>query len=513
MDKKSLVEWSNWIAKHSPDLSFSLEDFQNSENPREFLQTHKNEIRNFRASPEIPKTPSLENTLEDLMDEYESLEEIPYPYLLRKADAANVSVDELTKEYKNLESKKRAVSKVEEEAKAREQRRKELEDLPFYAKALMTEQAKKRFIDDPESSVFYQEKKAAEGDTSAHPWSKTWLDRAGVGLGAAGALADLLPGPAGVFIGPTIRGIRTLGESAFGDDDRSWKQILGDVASDYGSNIGVAYAPTAVLNAIKHRSAAMKSDLPEGWTNAIWEGGVKETAKKMKNDLNELNSLTKNALLRQEKIREKQPDIVKQLRSEGIRTQAEGNVERKFADELQQNTFGSDIKSLAQKEGISELDAAQEYLKRMKSTEKPYDVVKTDGKTVVIESPEIAKSYKENVGPQAAKFIEQQSMNEAIGKGGKIAYGTKKAFDVAGERAVKEFATASKGYETPKSKFDKDAQLKKLGLHKESKKDDYQNMLDKIIENTKNQWDAGFAPRPIPGDPTYEAYLKYKRSK
>lgn len=489
MNDKEMNKWIEFFDENDDVLGgANANDFVDASNKYEYLEKYRKNIDEIPNAPEIPSMPTVDKTIASIKKTYGDIDKVAPARLYTMAENAGVSVDDLKQAWNEKVELENEYKTVDEKYQARERRRKELENIPF-TKILMNEASKRRYIDEPEKSAFWQEKQKAEGDTTKYdiPWS----DYADIALGGAGAVADLLPGMFGVIPGPVLRSARDIKNKITGESDKSIRELTRSFGSDLVSNVGVNYGPTAILNAISKRSKSAQKDL-SSLKDAIWEGGVIGTARQMKKDLGELTSLTKASLSKKQKIIDESPDVLKELRKEGIRTQKEANVERKFADDLTGNVFENDIRELAKREDISELEAAKQYTDKMNRGDysNAYDTFTENGKTIVIETPAVQKTLEKTLGPTARKYNEASAMAKSAGKGGKTMYALTKGFDVVGPRAVKETGVATREYDIPDSKYNK--------------------MLDDTIKSNERMWKAGFVPNKVPGDVMYEAWLKWK---
>lgn len=439
--------------------------------------------------------PDIEKTVSELYEEYPNTEVEP-AYLRSKAKKLGIETEELGTELQHKQQQEQLRSNVEKEASDREMRRQMLKNLPWYASVMMSESERDRFVNDPEHSAYYQslmkeyeddmkksmgyfdmsdeDKKKFEakypGLFEAHPRSNTLSDRVDIGLGFAGGAADLVPGLGGVVVGPALRGLRTAKNDGIGLD------LVGSIGKDVAFNAGVNYGPTAILSTIGKRSKNAAKDVAGGWAEAIWEGGVKETAKEMSKDLKELTGMTRNALTKQSKIAGEMPETLKELRQEGVRTQKEANVERKFSDDIRGNAFESDVKTLAEKKGISDLEAAKEYTDKMNKGEfdKAYDLYEENGKKYILEQPAMRQTVKENLGPMASKYADVSAMKDAASKLGKIVGNVRVGFKQLGNPLVKATKNIVSDKETiPESSYKKEEQLSRLGLGKTKTKPQY----------------------------------------
>lgn len=102
---------------------------------------------------------------------------------------------------------------------------------------LASDYEKQRYIDNPNAALFGEQAPAL----GSAPETR-WGSATDLGLGAAGAVADVLPGWGGILAGPAIRGVRDVGHIVTGSPyKKEVNQILSDLASDIGINAGANY--------------------------------------------------------------------------------------------------------------------------------------------------------------------------------------------------------------------------------------------------------------------------------
>lgn len=102
---------------------------------------------------------------------------------------------------------------------------------------LVSDYEKQRYIDNPNAALFGEQ---APSIGSA-PETR-WGSATDLGLGVAGAVADVMPGWGGILGGPAIRSVRDVGHVVLGSPyQKEAGQILSDFASDAGINAGANY--------------------------------------------------------------------------------------------------------------------------------------------------------------------------------------------------------------------------------------------------------------------------------
>lgn len=522
MDNEQIKKWVSWINDNKEDLPFSYDEFLEAKDKYKFLDSHRDDIRSIPGSPSW-QTPDLKKTIETLQTEYKSIEDVPMAHLRKLAKDNKTTVEDLKESFAQKQSEDRAKAKVEEEAQSREQRRKEIENLPWYGKILMSEASQRRYIDEPEKSAFYYEKRLAELEdekeseleiTKQQPFFKakspaeqqkiisnienkydtqiddlsekasTLSDRLDIGLGAAGATADVagqfVAGPGAKFIGAGIRGVRDVKNKLVDDDinEKTWADITKGIGADVVSAAGTE----AFANFPKYAKylgyLGKESKLGTATRHATEAVASKQAAK----SVNEGLAMTPNNV----------STLSHKEATEWVKTLPESQYKNELLA-VTNKTRGYSSKDLG--------DVADAW-KSVEGGKFDFYNASNKAKDALAEKSEGALSF--------AKTLADTPELTKVEKGiafGKEAWGKGTGIGVRGSQA------ALRDEQTPKPKFDKEAQLQRLGLGKESKKGDYQQNLDKIIANTKDQWDAGFVPEAIPGDPMYEAYLKYKRGK
>lgn len=153
----------------------------------------------------------------------------------------DISKDEVIEYFNKTNQYKEDELKARQYEADRMKRAKEVKDLNFVVDALVSDYSKKRYIDDPTTSVL--------GGRQFNPYSsegqKEIRDQI---LGATAGAADFVPGLGGVVTGPVIR----AGRDALHQDEKYKPEgtPVSNFIKDVGFNAGVEYLPTAVLRKI-----------------------------------------------------------------------------------------------------------------------------------------------------------------------------------------------------------------------------------------------------------------------
>lgn len=131
MDIDNLNKWAIWIYNHQDKLPFTHDDFVDSEDKYEFLDSHRDVIRKIKDAPKW-QTPDLTKVTDKLLEEYEgkTFEDIPKEYRKRLATENNVNLKRLeaswndaiaekaakeSKQQKNLEKAEDTAQKYEKQ--------------------------------------------------------------------------------------------------------------------------------------------------------------------------------------------------------------------------------------------------------------------------------------------------------------------------------------------------------------------------------------------------------------
>ena len=114
----------------------------------------------------------------------------------------------------------------------------------WYRNLLASDYEKQKYIHEPEKSIFGNEAPMLGDAPEVRLGSM-----ADLGVGAAGAVADVVPTPymTQTWLGPAIRGARDVAHYYGSDYKKDLGQIASDVGSDFVFNVGTDIMPTAIL--------------------------------------------------------------------------------------------------------------------------------------------------------------------------------------------------------------------------------------------------------------------------
>lgn len=172
---------------------------------------------------------------------------------VRERDFGDVSDKQFNEGLKKMrEYYDQFVSEQDKEA-GRNRRRKEVKDWGILRSALSSDYEKQRYIDDPEAALFGEE---APSIGSAE--NTRWGSMADLGLGAAGAAADALPGW-GSLAGPVIRVGRDVGHRV---TDSPYQKSSEDIVKDALADVALT-ASTAWMPNFRREKRMVENALPE----------------------------------------------------------------------------------------------------------------------------------------------------------------------------------------------------------------------------------------------------------
>lgn len=356
------------------------------------------------------------------------------------------SVDEIMSEYKTQKTER-----DREEGKAR--RAKEIKDAPWYSplRWATSDYAKQRYINEPEASLFGKE--GTEGE-----WWQRGEDISDLAFGAAGAVADMIPGLGATFLGPAIRTGRDVRHAV--NDDKYKKdagQIASDFATDAALNFGVGYMPTAILNRAKR--AGKNVSKAESWASDVGEQVAADESKAATTE--SLKQLSTDDLFK------------------GI---SDLDLEKRLRD-LPEGPMKTDLLNTWKQ--TKSKDAISEHLAHWESVggDVPAGAMFTKEGNIKKGKSE---AWKET---PVSEYVEQQAKASTAPKSVRwAAKGAKIASDV-GEPAVKASIT-----------------LKGRGTKPEERAD-----IDWFKGNYARQWDAGFVPHGREDEPIMKAYREWQK--
>lgn len=328
---------------------------------------------------------------------------------------------------------------------------------------LASDYSKQRYIDNPEASLFGKEGKEGK-------WWQRGDDISDVTFGAAGAVGDLIPGVGGSFVGPATRTLRDVYHVAYDSPyQKDASQIGRDFFSDAAINVGTSYLPTMILN----RGAKLTRNISKT-ESLLRDAGEVRLANQSKQSVNE---------------------SLKQLNTKDIYNKSAEYVmdyptlEKKIRD-LPDGPMKQDLEALTRR-GATQSEIAEHL---------------TYWESVGGDIPSTAYYKGTEVSPYwsttpVGGYVAEQAKAGTRGKVAHILAGGAEVARKAGEPLVKEYSTyTGRGSEPTKRETKVERALK-------------DNQKDWYKTNYERDWEMGFVPNKVDGDPLWEAYKEWKEGK
>ena len=152
-----------------------------------------------------------------------------------------ISEEEIKNWFENTNKYKEEYENERKIEKEKADRAKEMKDLPWYKDMLVSDYSKKRYIDDPSTSILGGKEYSALSTEG----QKEMRDAI---IGATAGVVDFFPGRIGVIAGPAVRALRDV---AHRDEKyRPEGNMIKNIAADVGVNSVVEYLPTALIRKV-----------------------------------------------------------------------------------------------------------------------------------------------------------------------------------------------------------------------------------------------------------------------
>lgn len=236
-----------------------------------FIEKHRDELQEYPGYADIEsEIPHPKDAVKKAFKRYYDNSD---QYIADQAKKLDMPVEDVKKYLKALDYEAKNEAAINE-------RKKEVENWPWYKKAIASDYAKERYIKDPESSIF-----SDKGE-----WYNKGEDISDLLYGGAGAIADFIPGVGGTVIGPAVRGMRDVQHKLYDSPyQKEWSDIGKDVGGDLLLNVGTdilpttltRYAPRLVKNVKKNNAGEVVDFL----TDADNYNTVLKQSEKMGDDL------------------------------------------------------------------------------------------------------------------------------------------------------------------------------------------------------------------------------------
>lgn len=212
------LDRASWVAKYSPLMQEKAARW--------------NEVDDVRKSKPLPARISEAFGKDKFAPGKAYLEDV------YATDFADVPREQFDMALKKMRDYYDQFTAEQEKEAGRLRRQKEVKDWGLVKQALTSDYEKQRYIDDPEAALFGEE---APSIGSAE--NTRWGSMADLGLGAAGAAADALPGW-GSMAGPVVRTTRDVGHKVTGSPyQKEWGDIGKNLLADAGFSASTAWLP------------------------------------------------------------------------------------------------------------------------------------------------------------------------------------------------------------------------------------------------------------------------------
>ena len=379
------------------------------------------------------------------------------------------------------------VSEQEKEA-GRIRRQKEVKDWGLVKQALTSDYEKQRYIDDPEAALFGEE---APSLGSAE--NTRWGSMADLGLGAAGAAADALPGW-GSMAGPVIRVGRDIGHRV---TNSPYQKSAEDIAKDAFADLALT-ASTAWMPNFRKEKRMVENALPEAMGNQMRlareseniQKGV-ELLNKVVNGNTELEKQFSPEMLNRyfrETVQELPDSYLKQ---DLLPLVNQSNIDWARAKAIVNDYKAKNLLAMAPN-GYDAVHAiVDNNLPFPKASDKV--IVGKDGKLRYFETPNTYDKLTMDIyNAKPLSPLQQKLMKPATALN-EVLRG-----DVGG--AALQVGKTATGARSPK----KAERVRTV---------EDQMAINRIKAQEERFWEAGFKPNKVEGDPLWEAYAEWEENR
>lgn len=325
-------------------------------------------------------------------------------------------------------------------------------------KLLASDYEQQRYINDPKSAIFGKE---APGFLGSSTGAKADLI-AGVG----GAVGDALPGVWGVAGGPIVRAGRDVAHKAFGDKEITGEKEWSDIGTDLLKDLSVNAGAYALPNARKFERMT-RGTASDAVNRALQ---IKEIERGVKAGDNKWN-------------RAPITDAVDARKA--IMAMPESPMKTELIDA-----------SKGFLEGTVKTKDLQKIVDKYRENISLGDNIAEDPLAVV----ESAKNRLKNF--EVTDYLRARAVEEPLKGVDRASYALRNLADqinvkYPGQVLTAELATAPGRGSKPS--IDEAIKIRNAQL------------IEPLIDKYSRQWQAGFVPTKIDGDPLYEAYAEWKR--
>jgi len=396
---------------------------------------------------------------------------------------------------------------------------------------LSSDYEKQRYIDDPESALFGEQ---APSFGSAE--NTRWGSLADLGLGAASAVGDAIPGAGSIVVGPGFRAARDVGHKLTGSPyQKDWTDIAKSIASD----MAISGATYALPNFRKFQRVADKA-IPPVPESVIARDAINDEVKALRTGIAG-NTFGKNPYTDQpydllDLVRNDVYNMTEGMRDDLFRVMVNDMPDSYLKNELKglasQNTIdwskaraavenaNSLSRSLASGEQMRDVfrgmhsrsidKEAEPWLEySATATTKKQQPVRENVNRVVnnklemdvpdIHRPPIYQVEKKTLNPLEQAILASFDPTPEEIKQALKSQRFHKIFDKGSSATANWLATLSGS----RSRAD----AKRVRTSEE------QDQIDSLKATEARFWEAGFEPKKIEGDPLWEAYSEWKEEK
>lgn len=463
------LDRASWVAKYSPLMQEKAARW--------------NEVDDVKKSKPLPTRISEAFGKDKFAPGKAYLEDV---YATDFADVPREQFDEALNKMRDYYNQ--FVSEQEKEA-GRIRRQKEVKDWGLVKQALTSDYEKQRYIDDPEAALFGEE---APSIGSAE--NTRWGSMADLGLGAAGAAADALPGW-GSLAGPVIRVGRDVGHRV---TDSPYQKSSEDIVKDAIADMALT-ASTAWMPNFRREKRMVENALPEAMGRRM---KLNREAENIHKGVELLNKVVNGDLSALEK--EFGPEKLNRYFRETVQELPDSYLKQDLLPLVNQTNIDWNLaKAIVNDYKVKHLlaaapngsDAVHAILDQNMPFPKASDkvIVGKDGKLRYFETPDTYDKLTMDIyNAKPLPPLQQKLMKPATALN-EVLRG-----DVGG--AAIQLTKTATGARSPK----KAERVRTV---------EDQMAINRIKAQEERFWEAGFKPNKVEGDPLWEAYSEWDENR
>lgn len=463
------LDRASWVAKYSPLMQEKAARW--------------NEVDDVKKSKPLPTRISEAFGKDKFAPGKSYLEDV---YATDFADVPRKEFDAALKKMRDYYDQ--FVSEQEKEA-GRIRRQKEVKDWGLVKQALTSDYEKQRYIDDPEAALFGEE---APSLGSAE--NTRWGSMADLGLGAAGAAADALPGW-GSMAGPVIRVGRDIGHRV---TNSPYQKSAEDIAKDAIADV-ILTSSTAWMPNFRKEKRMVENALPEAMGNQMKLARESENIQKGVELLNKVVNGNRDDLGKQfgtETLNKYFRETVQELPDSYLKQDLLPLVTQPDIDWARAQAIVNDYKA---KNLLAMAPNGYEAVHAIVDNNLPFPkasdhvIVGKDGKLRYFETPNTYDKLTMDIyNAKPLSPLQQKLMKPATALN-EVLRG-----DVGG--AAIQLGKTATGARSPK----KAERVRTV---------EDQLAINRIKAQEERFWEAGFKPNKVEGDPLWEAYSEWEENR